>query len=320
MPVNENQVLDIAQQLRDQGIKVSAISIREVLRTGSLSTIQKYLNVWREKGVESSSGQTPPPQAAVDAALKMINQVWGISLYYAAQDAGLKVKEAREELLLAKEEAAEAWKEVERLETEDFGLKEKLEEYGREKNELLAAKEELSAGFKAIRDENTALSRSLADQESRCSELGRKLDAEIAGQKSMAEKLQHSEAKSENLLRKNFALERAAEDARARLDSSAAREAELQEYLKSLRSIQAVLEERVTVACREREAAMSENARLKDSLARSEGRLGEMERVSSERAGLLEQVAVLSRALTMAHERIVKIDAPEAAGGEGEPK
>lgn len=125
MPITESQVFETANSLKERGIAPSALSIREITKTGSLGTIQKYLRQWRE-GAESvvKDLNEPPPTSAMRVSEQFLQQVWGLAIHHARQEGGLKLKEIQNEKKEIMEDAAVAWKEVEKLE----GAQEKLGE------------------------------------------------------------------------------------------------------------------------------------------------------------------------------------------------
>ncbi len=116
MTVDEQEVIEAIQNLLQQGIKPSAISIRELLQRGSLTTIQKHLKNWREGQSGTSTQTDPAPEVAIEASKKFAQQIWSLSLYQARQEAGIKTKELENELTDLRQEAQTAWSEVERLE------------------------------------------------------------------------------------------------------------------------------------------------------------------------------------------------------------
>jgi chromosome segregation ATPase len=118
MPLSEQQVFEAADQIRESGRSPSALSIREITKTGSLGTIQKYLRKWRHQETVSSASINPPPESVLNAVRQFSEQLWQLSLQQAEKAASLKVRAAREEQQEALRDTDEAMEQVEDLQSQ----------------------------------------------------------------------------------------------------------------------------------------------------------------------------------------------------------
>lgn len=122
MAITEQEVFEAAEQVRGEGRTPSAISIREITQTGSLGTIQKHLRKWRHQEVLSASSNNPPPEPVLNSIRQFGEQLWQLALQSAEKAANLKVRQANEELEVARNDAEEALDAMEKQQKNHDGL------------------------------------------------------------------------------------------------------------------------------------------------------------------------------------------------------
>ena len=69
--INESQVFQIAEELRDTGVDPTLQNVREKLGTGSFATISSHLKKWRELKIKES----PIPEQP-QSFLSATKQIW----------------------------------------------------------------------------------------------------------------------------------------------------------------------------------------------------------------------------------------------------
>ena len=111
--INESQVFQIAEELRDTGVDPTLQNVREKLGTGSFATISSHLKKWRELKIKES----PIPEQP-QSFLSATKQIWAT----AWREAENTFEEQKKALFIEKEQWAnekeQILKEVERLEVE----------------------------------------------------------------------------------------------------------------------------------------------------------------------------------------------------------
>ncbi len=295
MAVREEDIFQAADELNAEGVTPSAISIREILKTGSLGTIQKHLKAWREKSV-TPSAQPPPAASVLEVSQKWAAQVWGTAWAQARQEMDARIHEIQASLKQSQEDAEAAWKEVERFEEDEkkwgvkldderrlreegaanqHALEEKIAELGKENAEREKAREQLARELALMEEKTLALHQ-------KTERLRRELDEEHR----RAVEAERMAAANHGRLEE---LQRLTEEARAEARSERERCEELQARI-------AVSEERAHEAERRREEALENVADFRERLAATRFSMEELERCRRERDALNLRMDELMRA------------------------
>lgn len=117
MAISKEEVFKIAEKISSDGEIPSSIKIREVLKTGSLGTIQKYLQIWRHKEALSEVTSNPPPDQILQTTKTYLENIWVTALHFAQKEATIKIEEARKSKETAENDSETAWNAVSELES-----------------------------------------------------------------------------------------------------------------------------------------------------------------------------------------------------------
>lgn len=164
MTINKDQVFEVAESISENGNIPSAIKIREILKTGSLGTIQKYLKLWRHKETLNDSLENPPPEHILEATTQYVNNFWGAALHQARKEAMVKIQEAQQDQKVSEKDSETAWEAVEKLEN-------KLSELGVANEQIQIEKEQLLQKISTITTDNEVLHESNNDLSHRIEKL-----------------------------------------------------------------------------------------------------------------------------------------------------
>ena len=137
MTIGKDQVYEVADSLSENGNIPSAIKIREILKTGSLGTIQKYLKLWRHKETLSDSLENPPPEQILEATTQYVNNFWGTALHHARKEAMVKIQEAQQAQKVAEKDSESAWEAVEKIENKISELMTDIDKMQIEKDQFI---------------------------------------------------------------------------------------------------------------------------------------------------------------------------------------
>lgn len=74
--ITEQQVAAVADQLLENGADVSTRAVREMLGTGSQTTVLRHLRTWRKAQRESKTPPPEMPEAVREATLGALHEVW----------------------------------------------------------------------------------------------------------------------------------------------------------------------------------------------------------------------------------------------------
>lgn len=154
MSISEDQVYEAAEELSKSGKNPSALSIREILKTGSLGTIQKYLVKWRHKETVSASTQNPPPEELLELTRSYLEKIWGTAIHISRKEANVKIKEADLERKQSLKDSDSAWSEVERMEKSLGKEKSLQEELNRQIDDLKHSSEKEELARRELEQEN----------------------------------------------------------------------------------------------------------------------------------------------------------------------
>lgn len=128
MAITEEQVFSAAEEIRDAGKFPSAISVREITKTGSLGTIQKHLRKWRHRETVSAATSNPPPEDVLEALKAFGDSFWRLALQHSDKAALQKVRLARDEQDEARRDMEEALEKLEQHQVDHEKLSQKIDE------------------------------------------------------------------------------------------------------------------------------------------------------------------------------------------------
>jgi len=128
MAITEEQVFSAAEEIRESGRFPSAISIREIIKTGSLGTIQKHLRKWRHRETVSAASSNPPPEDVLETLKNFGDTFWRLAIQHSDKAALQKVRLARDEQDEARIDMEEALENLERQRIENEAMSSKVDE------------------------------------------------------------------------------------------------------------------------------------------------------------------------------------------------
>lgn len=134
MAITEEQVFSAAEEIRGSGRFPSAISIREVTKTGSLGTIQKHLRKWRHRETVSAANNNPPPEEVLDSLRNFGDSFWRLALQHSDKAALQKVRLARDEQDEARHDMEEALENLEKQGEKNDAMAKEVEELLKQQN------------------------------------------------------------------------------------------------------------------------------------------------------------------------------------------
>jgi DNA anti-recombination protein RmuC len=171
--ISEQQVIEAAEQLAQSGQAVTVAAVREVIGSGSFSTINAWLAKWKESGDRGRPLDVPEMPEPVGRAMR---QLWAA----AWKEAQSGIKAEREALESARRdmerERRDMTAEITRLETE---IGTQAEELARLRDQLeaeTAARAKLEEAANSLRIENARLDERAKGADSRNEELRRELE------------------------------------------------------------------------------------------------------------------------------------------------
>lgn len=182
--LTEEQFLEAVEVLLSNGRPVTVSAIRDVLGTGSFSTISAFLAKWKERRSSAADLHVPAMPESVDRAAKTF---WSIAI----REAFESVKLDREALEAARKEMETEKQEIEaeisRLEAENSGLTEHLEHIQGQLTQSQADNKRLQDAFNLLNVENARLEERLKSAEEITKALQDQLDKSNENFKALME-------------------------------------------------------------------------------------------------------------------------------------
>ncbi|MCB0327861.1 MAG: DNA-binding protein [Bdellovibrionales bacterium] len=176
--IDEAQVFEAADSLRDSGLEPTIQAIREKLGTGSFATISSHLKKWRELKIQES-----PIPKETQAFLSATKQIWAT----AWREAESSFEEQRKALLIEKEQWASErdhlLKEIEGLESESVSRKKELSDLEALLKKERSLNEKIKSDLQASKEESARMEAKLESSEERRKEAierGNRLEKELA--------------------------------------------------------------------------------------------------------------------------------------------
>lgn len=284
---SEEEVFQAADKLAGEGKEVSAMALLGALGGGSLTTIYKHLDAWRES--RPAAGNSSVPVEIPESVQGAFGAAWRAAVSEAGREIARVREKATEEIKAAQKQFQEAKTSIERLEAESEVDNGKIEE-------LTAKIQELESSFRKTENERAALAATVEQQVQRIKTVESELDrvhqegkAERARHQTEVERLRNEfegERKrlQEELSRSNKSMEASKiemEELREAL-GEAQRAGERSELGKSEAEKQAEkTEKQLESAQKERDAAVKEAAQLS----------GQVGAIKSQNAELLSRLA-----------------------------
>lgn len=166
--ISEQQVIEAAEQLARDGQAVTVSAVREVIGSGSFSTINGYLGKWKESGDRSKPGDAPDMPETVGRAMR---QLWAAA-WKEAQDG---IKAERDALEAARRdmerERRDMAHEITRLETENGTQAEEIARLSSALADKTGALETADKAANDLKIENARLDERAKAAEGRAGEL-----------------------------------------------------------------------------------------------------------------------------------------------------
>ncbi len=170
--ISEQQVIEAAEQLAQSGQAVTVSAVREVIGSGSFSTINGYLAKWKDSTDKGKAADVPDMPEAVGRAMR---HLWGA----AWNEAQSGIKAEREGLEAARREMErerrDMAQEIARLEAENAAQGDELARLKEQLTAETAAKTKAEAELNTLRVENARLDERAKAAESRGDELRQEL-------------------------------------------------------------------------------------------------------------------------------------------------
>ena len=153
VPINQDQLFEVANRLQAEGKEVTALTLLAALGGGSLTTIYKYLELWRESQpvVRSNEGFELP-----DVVKNSFAAAWRVAVNEAGRELETVREKAREEVKVAQGQFLGALEAIAELEKESEIDAEQIESLTKRNEELKEEGNKLSielASQKAAVDE-----------------------------------------------------------------------------------------------------------------------------------------------------------------------
>ncbi len=150
--ITKHEVFEAASQLLGQGREPTIAEVRQILQTGSNSTIANHLRDWRKEqaGTEALSLHSNLPQEA----LAMVKGLWERLKQLAEDKCTLLEKEQQEEVAVLN-------REVEKYKSNNQRWQQLLNQWTEEKKELVLDKKQLEETLLALENEKGGLQSSL---------------------------------------------------------------------------------------------------------------------------------------------------------------
>ena len=170
--ISEQQVIEAAEQLAQSGQAVTVSAVREVIGSGSFSTINGYLAKWKDSTDKGKAADVPDMPEAVGRAMR---HLWGA----AWNEAQSGIKAEREGLEAARREMErerrDMAQEIARLEAENAAQGDELAKVKAQLAVETAARSKAETELNAIKIENARLDERAKAAESRGDELRQEL-------------------------------------------------------------------------------------------------------------------------------------------------
>ncbi|QSA99327.1 DNA-binding protein [Methylococcus sp. EFPC2] len=170
--ISEQQVFEAAEQLLQSGQAVTVSAVREVIGSGSFSTINVMLGKWKETNDHRRPTDAPDMPESVARAMR---QLWGAA-WKEAQDG---IKAEREALEAARRdmerERRDMAAEISRLETENAAQAETMARLTVSLEDKAAALDQAEKAETVLRIENARLDERAKAVESRAEDLKQEL-------------------------------------------------------------------------------------------------------------------------------------------------
>lgn len=112
--VTEEMVAQVAEELRTEGAEPTTKKLKERLGAGSYTTIQRYLELWREKQTQLST--VPLPEELSELARRFACGAWDLASRVAAEEVNEAKQQAAAIQAAARTEIQDACAEIRRLE------------------------------------------------------------------------------------------------------------------------------------------------------------------------------------------------------------
>ena len=125
--VTPEMVSDAAEKLTAQGHYPSAATVREFIGSGSFSTVNKYLQAWREQK-ETSATTMELPERIEEAFRRAASESWTMANTLASEQVNRMAEQMNGIKKIHETQQAESNQEIERLEKEIEELKAKNRE------------------------------------------------------------------------------------------------------------------------------------------------------------------------------------------------
>jgi hypothetical protein len=171
--ISEQQVIEAAEQLLQMGQAVTVSSVREVIGSGSFSTINAWLAKWKETGDRSKPADVPEMPETV---ARGVRHLWA-SAWNEAQGG---IKAEREALEAARRDMEREQRamaaEIARLESENAAQAEDFDRVTAALAEKTLALAEADKAASALRIENARLDERAKAAETRAEELRQELE------------------------------------------------------------------------------------------------------------------------------------------------
>lgn len=112
--VTEEMVAQVAEELRTEGSEPTTKKLKERIGAGSYTTIQRYLELWREK--QSQLSAVALPEELSELARRFACGAWDLASRVAAEEVSEAKQQAAAIQAAARTEAQDAYAEIRRLE------------------------------------------------------------------------------------------------------------------------------------------------------------------------------------------------------------
>jgi chromosome segregation ATPase len=191
--ITQEQVLEAAQALLEEGITPTVAAVRERLGSGSYTTISAHLAEWRSQNTQAPANIPEMPERVRTA----LNQVWAQAA--AAAQEGLETQRQALEAMRREldKERADMGAEIERLERAQEQAQEQIEHLRASFTEAQTTNREAQAQLLELKVENARLGERASSAEGRGAELREQVQglqqqlAELAGKQAQEKPTPH---------------------------------------------------------------------------------------------------------------------------------
>ena len=168
--ITQEQVFKTADELKQQGEHPSVAAVREAIGSGSYSTVNRYLQLWREQQ-EKDMVSVDLPAPVEEAYRKAAAIAWAEASRVAGEQVAIVKEKAEQEQQRREEEARDAAAEIERLE-QQAGQVEPLQARVQELTEQLTR---LEAENRQLSEQRTTQAEDLKAANEKISTLSREI-------------------------------------------------------------------------------------------------------------------------------------------------